>query len=44
MIEYLDKAGPILTQPLIPENGMVTARGAGLGLEFEEAALAKFSA
>jgi mandelate racemase len=44
MIEYLDKAGPILTQPLIPENGMVTARGPGLGLEFEEAALAKFSA
>jgi len=44
MIEYLDKAGPILTQPLTPEEGMVTARGPGLGIEFDEAALANFSA
>jgi mandelate racemase len=44
MIEYLEKAGPILTQPLVPEAGMVTARGPGLGLEFDERALAKFGA
>jgi mandelate racemase len=44
MIEYLDKAGPILAQPLVPEAGMVTARGPGLGIAFDAAALARFGA
>jgi len=35
-LEYLDIAGAILTEPLLPENGMVTARGPGLGIAWNE--------
>src|SRR5258708_13289969 len=31
--EYLDIAGPVLTERLLPVDGMVTARGPGLGLD-----------
>jgi mandelate racemase len=44
MIEYLDKAGPILAEPMTPEAGMVTARGPGLGIEFDKVSLARFAA
>jgi mandelate racemase len=45
LLEHLDIAGPLLRQPLIVREGMaeVPARP-GLGLEWDEAALARFAA
>ena len=34
--EYLDIAGAVLTERLVPVDGMVTARGPGLGLNWDE--------
>jgi len=42
MIEYLDKAGVILLKPIAPEAGNITARGPGLGIEFDQKAVARF--
>jgi mandelate racemase len=43
-IEYLDKAGPILAEPLEPADGHLTARGPGLGVRWDEAAVKKYAA
>ena len=42
-LEYLDTAGAILTEPLLPENGMVTARGPGLGITWDEKQVARYA-
>ena len=41
--EYLDIAGAILTERLLPVDGMVTARGPGLGLDWDERAVARYA-
>ena len=41
--EYLDLAGAVLTEPLIPDEGKITARGPGLGLEWDEKAVDKYA-
>jgi len=41
--EYLDLAGAVLTEPLIPDHGKITARGPGLGLEWDEKAVDKYA-
>jgi mandelate racemase len=41
-LEVLDFAGAIVAHPLKIENGTLTARGPGLGLEWNEAAIAKY--
>jgi mandelate racemase len=40
--EYLDLAGAILAQPMAIVNGSVTARGPGLGIDWNEGAVAKY--
>jgi len=42
-LEYLDVAGAVLTEGLRPVEGKVTARGPGIGLDWDEAAVAKYS-
>ena len=41
-LEYLDKATPLLTQGYSVENGCVTARGPGLGIEWNAAKIAPY--
>jgi mandelate racemase len=41
--EYLDLAGAVLTEPLIPDKGKITARGPGLGIEWDEKAVHKYA-
>jgi mandelate racemase len=41
-LEVLDFAGAVVANPLKIENGTLTARGPGLGLEWNEAAIAKY--
>ncbi|HEV2674223.1 MAG TPA: enolase C-terminal domain-like protein [Aliidongia sp.] len=41
-LEHLDKASPVLRRPLAAERGFVTARGPGLGFDWDEAAVARF--
>jgi mandelate racemase len=41
--EYLDIAGAVLIEPLQPVDGMVTARGPGLGLDWDEHAVARYA-
>jgi mandelate racemase len=43
-LEYLDLAGAILTEPLRAVDGMVTARGPGLGMEWDEDAVRRYGA
>ena len=43
-LEYLDLAGAILAEPVRPIAGTVTARGPGLGLEWDEDAVRRYSA
>jgi mandelate racemase len=43
-LEYLDSAGAILKEPLAVQDGRVTARGPGLGMEWDEAAVTKYAA
>lgn len=38
-LEYLDIAGAVLTERLLPHDGMVTPRGPGLGIEWDERAV-----
>jgi mandelate racemase len=38
-LEHLDLAGHLLLDPLRPDRGTVTARGPGLGLDWDEAAV-----
>jgi mandelate racemase len=40
--EYLDLAGAVLTEPLVPDKGKIVARGPGLGLEWDEKAVDKY--
>ncbi|MFO1059400.1 MAG: enolase C-terminal domain-like protein [Dongiaceae bacterium] len=40
-LEHLDLAGPILRDPPQPVEGRLTARGPGLGLDWDEAAIAR---
>jgi mandelate racemase len=43
-IEYLDLAGGILTEPCeVDKDGTITARGPGIGVTWDEAAVARFS-
>ncbi len=42
-LEYLDKASALLTDPLPVVDGAVTARGPGLGMDWDEAMVAKFA-
>ena len=41
-LEFLDLAGAVLTEPPRPADGSVTARGPGLGMEWDEAAVARY--
>jgi len=41
--EYLDLAGAVLTEPLVPNKGKVVPRGPGLGLEWDEKAVHKYA-
>ncbi len=43
-LEYLDKASALLTEPLPVIDGAVTARGPGLGMDWDEAKVAKYAA
>ncbi|MGP0090765.1 MAG: enolase C-terminal domain-like protein [Xanthobacteraceae bacterium] len=43
-LEHLDLAGAILAEPYQAVDGKVTARGPGLGLEWDERAIERFSA
>jgi mandelate racemase len=43
-LEYLDVAGAVLAEPFRPTDGKVTARGPGLGLEWDERAIGRFRA
>jgi mandelate racemase len=42
-LEYLDVAGAVLADPLRPIAGTVTARGPGLGMEWDEAAVRRYA-
>jgi mandelate racemase len=41
-LEVLDFAGAILANPIKIEAGTLTARGPGLGIEWNEAAISKY--
>jgi mandelate racemase len=41
--EYLDVAGAVLTERLLPVDGTITARGPGLGLDWDEHAVARYA-
>lgn len=41
-LEYLDSAGSILQEPVLVEDGFVTARGPGLGMAWDEATVARY--
>ena len=41
-LEYLDLAGAILVEPAVFADGQVTARGPGLGLDWDEAAVERY--
>jgi mandelate racemase len=42
-LEYLDSAGAILKDPLPVVDGAVTARGPGLGMDWDEGAVTKYA-
>ena len=42
-LEWLDLAGAVLAEPVRPERGMVTARGPGLGMDWDEAAVRRYA-
>ena len=42
-LEYLDLAGAILVEPHRPLDGTVIAKGPGLGIEWDESAIARFA-
>ncbi|WP_066363863.1 enolase C-terminal domain-like protein [Herbidospora mongoliensis] len=43
-IEHFDLAGAILREPCRPAGGRITAKGPGLGLDWDEAAIATYTA
>lgn len=42
-LEYLDLAGAVLSAPPRPVDGTLTAQGPGLGMEWDEAAVARYA-
>jgi hypothetical protein len=42
-LEYLDIAGSVLTERLLPQDGKVAARGPGLGITWDEQAVLHYS-
>ena len=40
-LEYLDLAGAVLADPPVPVDGCVAARGPGLGMDWDETAVAR---
>jgi mandelate racemase len=43
LLEYMDLAGAVLSEPLRAVDGTVTARGPGFGMEWDEDAVARYS-
>ena len=43
-LEWLDLAGAVLADPVRPERGTVTARGPGLGMDWDEEAVERYGA
>jgi len=44
-LEFMDKAGPLLKEPVaVAQDGTVTARGPGLGMELEDNAVERYAA
>jgi mandelate racemase len=43
-LEYLDSAGAILSEPCAVIDGKVTAKGPGLGIDWDEAAITRYAA
>jgi mandelate racemase len=44
-LEFMDKAGPLLREPVtVAQDGTVTARGPGLGMEWDESAVKRYAA
>jgi mandelate racemase len=43
-LEYLDSASAVLLEPSAVVDGKVTARGPGLGIDWDEAAIARYAA
>ena len=41
-MEYLDPAGPVLADPPRMADGAATARGPGFGMDWDEAAVARY--
>ena len=41
-LEYLDLAGAVLADPPLPADGCVTARGPGLGMDWDETAVTRY--
>ena len=41
-LEFLDKACAILAEPATVENGTVSPRGPGLGMDWDEAAVSRY--
>ncbi|QKZ16033.1 enolase C-terminal domain-like protein [Streptomyces chartreusis] len=41
-LEHLDLAGPLLAEPVQPIDGKITPRGPGLGMTWDEQAVARF--
>ena len=41
-LEYLDLAGAVLAEPPLPVDGRVTARGPGLGMDWDESAVVRY--
>jgi mandelate racemase len=42
-LEYLDVAGAVLAEPLAVEAGRVSARGPGLGMDWDEEAVRRYA-
>lgn len=42
-LEYLDVASAVLTEPVVVDDGSVTARGPGLGMEWNEEAVQRYT-
>ena len=44
LVEWLDLAGSVLAEPLRVVDGRITPGGPGLGLDWDEKAVARFAA
>ena len=42
-LEHLDVAGAVLREPVVVENGCISPRGPGLGIEWDEKAVSRYS-